>query len=92
MLGPASTSELVLAALLQTLNFFRSAVELLCLLHDMTHPLQHHAGLFIPSLALGAAWGRIVGMLVRYMVGHHAISLPAYAVSCLTALPLCTHS
>ncbi|DBA70944.1 TPA: hypothetical protein ACH3X2_011387 [Trebouxia sp. C0005] len=36
-------------------------------------------GLFIPSLALGAAWGRIVGMLVRFMVGHHVISLPAYA-------------
>jgi len=33
-----------------------------------------------------------VGMLVRHMVGHHAISLPAYAVSCLSALPLCTHS
>ena len=59
---------------------------------DMTHPLHHHAGLFIPSLALGAAWGRIVGMLVRHMVGHHAISLPAYAVSGLSALPHCTHS
>ncbi|KAL3138646.1 hypothetical protein ABBQ32_006406 [Trebouxia sp. C0010 RCD-2024] len=37
-------------------------------------------GLFIPSLALGASWGRIIGMFVRYAVGPHvAISLPAYA-------------
>ena len=55
------------------------------------HPVvcNHHsckpAGLFIPSLALGGAWGRLVGMLVQGFlreVGSEAVlSMPAYAVS-----------
>lgn len=49
-------------------------------------------GLFIPSLALGASWGRIVGMCVRYMVGSHvAISLPSYAVISLHWLHKIVH-
>ena len=59
--------------------------------HRCGHPVicSHHsckpAGLFIPSLALGGAWGRLVGMLVQGFlreVGSEAVlSMPAYAVS-----------
>ena len=41
------------------------------------------AGLFIPSLALGASWGRMIGMIVRHAAGPGgpSISLASYAVS-----------
>lgn len=42
----------------------------------------HDAGLFIPSLALGASWGRMIGMIVRHAAGPTgpSISLASYAV------------
>lgn len=42
------------------------------------------AGIFIPSLAVGGAWGRLVGMLVQACIRHAGsslpVSLPAYTV------------
>lgn len=42
------------------------------------------AGIFIPSLAVGGAWGRLVGMLVLACLRHAGsslpVSLPAYTV------------
>ena len=42
-------------------------------------------GIFIPSLAVGGAWGRVVGMVVQAALSSAGsslvVSLPAYAVS-----------
>ena len=42
-------------------------------------------GIFIPSLAVGGAWGRVVGMVVQAALSGAGsslvVSLPAYAVS-----------
>ena len=45
------------------------------------------AGIFLPSLSVGAAWGRLLGMLVQAASDRFGwgvkISLPAYSVSTL---------
>ena len=42
------------------------------------------AGIFIPSLAVGAAWGRVIGMVINSLLiaagVNNRVSLPAYAV------------
>ena len=48
------------------------------------------AGIFIPSLAVGAAWGRVIGIIVNSLLiaagVNNRVSLPAYAVR-----PWCKH-
>jgi H+/Cl- antiporter ClcA len=52
------------------------------------------AGIFIPSLAVGGAWGRLVGMLVQACLSHAGsglrVSLPAYTVRALVANEKCS--
>ena len=48
---------------------------------------NYFAGIFLPSLSVGAAWGRLTGMLVQAVVLNLGlqikISLPGYTVRSL---------
>ncbi|KAH9513089.1 H(+)/Cl(-) exchange transporter 7 [Bulinus truncatus] len=62
---------------LGTLSIFASGYFLLAC---WTYGLSIPSGLFIPSLLIGAAWGRIVGILLSIAGGDNWSNLPFYSL------------
>ncbi|XP_059172369.1 H(+)/Cl(-) exchange transporter 7-like [Physella acuta] len=61
-----------------TLSIFASGYFLLAC---WTYGLSIPSGLFIPSLLIGSAWGRIAGILMTYIRGdQNLVSLPFYSL------------